>query len=202
MPDRPLPDLPPEMLLSYGGMRELEGAVAMRDQQAPMRPNDIFGDLEMAPPPVDEFNVSFDRDEGLDAEFAEARPFRTAATGARFNVLRPPQHEPFRPPPPVPGPQGGQMREVAQVRGYAVLAEDVVLPWDGSRPAVEDSATQRLQEQRRLLDAQSESRRESRRPTAAELNAKQAEKRAAIHETLPTAYDRLMGDDQYEDDLE
>ncbi len=147
---------------------------------------------------ADENEISFDHD--IDSERGD-EAFRTPARGERFNVLRPPQREPFRPPPPVPGPQGGNMREVGRVGRFAILSDDAQeAPRDylaEARARLEDrmASTPRQQPVRNFA--------EERRPSAAELNARQADRRALEHETLPTAYDRLMNDDDpFEDDLE
>jgi hypothetical protein len=203
-----LPELTPEMLLSYGALRELEGARAQqrpvgrvdltREQiEAAVIPDDLGALI-----PQDEFNISFDRDETLDSELgSEVRSFRTAAVGNRFNVLRPPQHEPFRPPPPMPGPQGGNMRQVGTVGRFAILSD--AQQGEVARPDYLAEARARL-EDRMPTPRQAPLRNfaEDRNQQARELNARQAEKRAAEHETLPTAYDRLMGEDIFEDDLE
>lgn len=197
-----LPELTPEMFSSYGAMRELEGAVASRGTPVYQNHRDtpsgeVAGWLDdnIPPPPVDTFEVSFDTSE-LDT--SEVTSFRAPAQGARFNVLRPPAHEPFRPPPPVPGPQGGNMREVGRVGRFQILSDAAP---ESATPDYLSEARARLEDRR----ARQEESREvvpNRRPTATEVNSKQREYRAAVHETLPTAYDRLMGEDPYEDDLE
>ena len=198
-----LPDLTPEMLLSYGGMREFEGAQALRHEShtaqalremAEHQP-EVFnpGVAETAD---DDFQISFDHgDDWVDAEST----FRTPARGERFSVLRPPQREPFRPPPPIPGPQGGPMREVGRVGRFAILAEE---------PARDFLAEARARLEDRIVERQFENpARSPRTPTtmttAQVRTQRQVEHRAAVHETLPTAYDRLMNeDDPFEDDLE
>lgn len=192
MPPDDLPELTPEMLCSYGGMKELEGARAMQRMPAPPPPEDaVFQDLAEPERPVfaDDNEIRFDRDETLDSELAT---FRTPAAGARFNVLRPPVREPFRPPPPVPGPQGGPMREVGRVGRFAILTEQDREP----PPDYLAEARARLEDRMTTLSPTQQ------RPTAVELNSRQAEVRAMQHETLPTSYDRLLGDDLFEDDLE
>jgi hypothetical protein len=202
MPERPLPELTPEMLLSYGGMRELEGARAIQSAErarvlvnAPGQAGGIYeitgvnaNELSLDEPTAEEeFGISFDQDFS-EFEGQVERP----SSAERFNVLRPPAHEPFRPPPPMPGPQGGNMREVGRVGRFSILAEQESRP----DPALRFSeALQRIRGQR-----------DSAQQEAREMNEKTREQviahRAAIHEKLPTAYDRLMGEDQYEDDLE
>jgi hypothetical protein len=208
-----LPELTPEMLLSYGALRELEGA---RAQQRPAERVDLMDltheQIESAVIPQDDFNISFDRDDALDSELGEeVRSFRTAAVGNRFNVLRPPQHEPFRPPPPMPGPQGGNMRQVGTVGRFAILS-DAQQP-GAARPDYLAEARARLEdrvaEERQFVNparsprtATTSTPAQVRAQRANEFSARQAEQRAAVHETLPTAYDRLMGEDLFEDDLE
>jgi hypothetical protein len=192
------------MLLSYGGMRELEGAQALRRAQAPARTVESMSTEEMdailgvsgyQAPQEDE--ISFDMNETLDSEIEASQSFRTPAVGGRFNVLRPPVHEPFRPPPPIAGPQGGNMRQVGVVGRFAILS-------DAGTPAPDYVAEARARlEDRMATEPEPRGLRAiAARATASQLNARQREHRAAVHETLPTAYDRILGDDPYDDDLE
>jgi hypothetical protein len=149
----------------------------------------ILGVPDDLAPVADE--ISFDLPETIDREFEDRRSFNTPAVGGRFNVLRPPQQRPaYEPPPPrVQSPQAGPMREVARVGRFAVLTPEEETPRDyvaEARARLEDRAMQAV----------------AARPTARELNERQREHRAAVHEQLPTSYDRLLGDDPYEDDLE
>jgi hypothetical protein len=155
------------------------------------------------PPPPEALEVSFDTPE-LDVD-AYDRGFRSPARGERFNVLRPPVHEPFRPPPPTPDPLGGARRQVGQVGRFAVMTEADPPP----RPDYLAEARARLDDRMQRASETILSRQQPVRNFAADrmaythrVSEEQIERRAAIHETLPTAYDRLMSDDPYEDDLE
>src|SRR5271170_5889631 len=127
MPERPLPELTPEMLLSYGGMREFEGAQAMQRRPPPSMAVvhddqvDALREMVEVAAADNDFYVSFDRDDGSDADTTSN--FRTPAVGNRFNVMRPPVREPFRPPPSPGHQQSGNMREVGRVGRFAILTE-------------------------------------------------------------------------------
>jgi len=171
-----LPLLTPEMLLSYTGMRELEGAQATQQRPAASAPPNTV-DVEMtfdsdaleqiAVAAQDEDYISFDRSD-LDVE--DELPFQNRAAGERFNVLRPPQQP--------------QMREVGRVGRFPILAPDEPPP----RPVPERNNSPRQQLHARELNEK--------------MREQLIEQRAAIHESLPTAYDRLLDEDPYEDDLE
>jgi hypothetical protein len=101
------------------------------------------------------------------------------------------------------------MREVGRVGRFAILTDQNTPPPDylaEARARLEDrEAEGRLFEnparsprtQTTMTPAQVRVQR------ASEYNARQAEQRAAVHDTLPTAYDRLLTDDDpFEDDLE
>ena len=251
MPEKELPALPPEMLLSASACRELEAAQQSYDMPAqraprPMRERQAssaaqyrsqvagaeaepgYFDLEAldATPPQDTgMDITFDSGEG-DIEF-DTVPERHASGGGvgggRFNVLRPPVHEPFRSVV-ASGPQGGQMREVGRVGRFPLLTDAPITefaaprvqarppgggmtPQEGVQQLREalSPGRQRLYEVRAVIAANRAEIAASAR-TSAQYNALQAEKtiaaRAAIHHTLPTAYDRLLGEDLYDDDLE
>jgi len=192
------------MLLSYGGMRELEGARAMHESHTARAIRELDErQPEVFNPGVAEIEadeISFDQhDDWVDT----APNFRTPAVGNRFNVLRPPQREAFRPPPPMPGPQGGNnMREVGRVGRFAILAEQESSSFD-MRGSPENS-----REVRRITGTMTAAERGAEHRLAVqlrarEMSAKEREYRESVHETLPTAYDRLMNDDDlFEDDLE
>ena len=221
MPEKPLPELPPEMLLSASACRELEAARqdhympaqraprVTRDRQEFSRPTATqevgYFDIEALDqaPPDDGNDITFDQ--GEDIEF-DTPPERHASGGGvgggRFNVLRPPVREPFRPVI-ASGPQGGRMQEVGRVGRFAILAEQ------DRTPPVERESTLIPREaiiagRARPYDFREEMQTSAR--TSAQYNqlqtAKQQAERAAIHKSLPTAYDRLLGDDPYDDDLE
>lgn len=205
MPERPLPDLPPEMLLSYGGMRELEGAVAMQDRHARVPPSNAIvaasgdGDLEwFDPPPPDAMDISFDTSE---LDHAQDAPFRHAARGERFNVLRPPVHEPFRSQV-APDPLGGARRQVGQVGRFAILTDAQPGDSQSRSEAILAEARVRLEDRMSSRPGQLRNFAQDRAVQARQLNAELAERLAVEHETFPTAYDRLMAEDPYEDDLE
>jgi hypothetical protein len=81
------------------------------------------------------------------------------------------------------------MREVGRVGRFQILSE-------------QDPPRDYVAEARARLEDRANREAAERRPTARELNTRQAEKRDAEHAMMPTAYDRLLGDDPYEDDLE
>lgn len=102
------------------------------------------------------------------------------------------------------------MREVGRVGAFAILSD---ADQEGPRDYVAEARARledRVTAEARRFENPARSPRTSTRTTVAqvrqqrsdEFSAKQLEQRAAIHETLPTAYDRLLGDDQFEDDLE
>ncbi len=90
------------------------------------------------------------------------------------------------------------MREVGRVGRFAILADDRVDARD--RIAQEQRMIRPLTHEERVAEVREARIAEQLR--ARELNGKQREHRAAMHATLPTAYDRLLGEDPYEDDLE
>jgi hypothetical protein len=196
MPD--LPDLTPEMLTSYAGRRELEGAQALRSAQYAPTPVHGLEEIITDPPysaSEDDTGISFDQPD-FDHEIAESR-FSTPAVGNRFNVMRPSAVRPA-PPPAVRSPQAGAMREVGRVGRFAILTEQ-----EPSYEIGQSSQSEQAREVRRVTGNLTVAERGAeRRATAVELNARQREYRAVIHEALPTAYDRLMGEDLFEDDLE
>ena len=161
-------------------------------------------------------DITFDTGEG-DIEF-DTVPERHASGGGvgggRFNVLRPPAHEPFRP---VVASGVGPMREVGRVGRFPVLSDAPITTFEAPRVQARppgggmtpQEGVQQLREaltpgRARLYEVRAEIAASAR--TSAQYNALQAEKtiaaRAAIHHTLPTAYDRLLGEDLYDDDLE
>lgn len=81
------------------------------------------------------------------------------------------------------------MRPVGQAGRFQVLGEVEPAP----RQIIERLTTLRESVQQRGLEALHE-RATQTRVEAQTLNARQQEKRAALHETLPTAYDRVAGD--------
>jgi len=90
------------------------------------------------------------------------------------------------------------MREVGRVGRFAILTEQ-----EPSYEIGQSSQSEQAREVRRVTGNLTVAERGAeRRATAVELNARQREYRAVIHEALPTAYDRLMGEDLFEDDLE
>jgi hypothetical protein len=226
MPEKPLPELPPEMLLSASACRELEAARQdhyMPAQRAPRVARERaesasqyrargaeadpgYFDIEAldAPPTDDGNDITFDTGDS-DIEF-DPVPERHASGGGvgggRFNVLRPPVHEPFRPQF-ASGPQGGRMVEVGRTGRFAILAEQ-----DRSSAVERESTILRPERPApRTMDLIVNGRPVhplggGQAAAAQRQTAQQIAQRQAIHQSLPTAYDRLLGDDPYDDDLE
>ena len=159
-------------------------------------------------------DITFDQGEG-DIEF-DSPPERHASGGGvgggRFNVLRPPVHEPFRP---VVASGVGPMREVGRVGRFPLLSDAPITEFTAPRVAArppgggmtpQEGVQQALEAlspgRARLYEVRAELAASAR--TSAQYNALQAEKtmaaRAAIHESLPTAYDRLLDDSFLDDD--
>ena len=201
--------------------RQASSAAQYRSQIAGAEAEPGYFDLEAldATPPQDtDMDITFDSGEG-DIEF-DTVPERHASGGGvgggRFNVMRPPTREPFRPVV-ASGPQGGQMREVGRVGRFPLLTDapitEFAAPRVQARPPgggmTPQEGVQQLREalspgRQRLYEVRAEVAASAR--TSAQYNAlqtaKQQAERAAIHETLPTSYDRLLGEDLYDDDLE
>lgn len=175
------------MFLSPAGRRELEAAQQERNIPRPAagqgRPHAMTEDatdgifdlaLEDAPQADD-----FEFGSGEDIELQDG-PHPSMAP--RFRVDRPPPpRTPFMANR-VPGPQGGPMREAGRVGRFALMVE------------------QDLQEQRPAMQADLDRMALNRgvvpqvRQDAEKLNAAQQAKRAALHDKLPTAYERVAGD--------
>lgn len=170
--------------IAAAGQRLGRPSVVMDD------PTDGMLDLRNIPPEAHE-NIDFtgppfsNGDEiTFDTEDIEV-PVEYPRNMRRFRVDRPPQREPFTAVR-VPGPQGGPMREVGRVGRFALLREE-----DRQLTPAPD-----------LVERPWPERAPRQVPEAAKLNAKQIEKRAALHEKLPTAYERIatgfLGDDDFD----
>jgi hypothetical protein len=215
MPEKPLPELTPEMLLSASACRELgaaqqsygmpaqralrvarerpESAAQFRFRTREVEADPAYFDLEAldASPPDDSMDIEF----GGDAIEFDPLPERHGGSvgGGRFNVLRPPTREPFRPQI-ASGPQGGPMHEVGRVGRFAILAEQ-----DRAPPVPREmTLIERLHQNVR------EPAYDQRAPNLSGhlMSSREEAARQAQHETLPTAWDRLTGEDPYDDDLE
>jgi hypothetical protein len=180
--------LDPMMFLSASARRELQAAqqerLVPRAPPGPGRgrphpitddPTDGFLDLALEDAPAPSDGLDFEFSSGDDIEVYDGpRP----SSQERFRIDRPVVRAPF-----VarvsPGSQGGPMREVARIGRFALLREE---------PTVLGQSRQvPVAEVRQIFE--DGARRDARE--AAKLNAVQQEKRAAYHEKLPTAYDRV-----------
>jgi hypothetical protein len=121
-------------------------------------------------------DISFDTSD-LDVDDVPRYPTHGRVV-ERFRVDRPPPLRPFvaeR----LPGPQGGPMREAGQVGRFTLMREVDASPAYESTQVVRETGPERPSRDRQ---------------EAAKLNAAQHAKRAALHATLPTAYERVASD--------
>lgn len=179
-------DLDPFMFLSPAARRELDAAKQERNIPRPAagqgRPHamtddatDGFLDLALEDAPqADDFEFG----SGEDIDIPDG-PLPSGA--GRFRVDRPPPRTPFvatR----VPGPQGGPMREVGRVGRFALMVEQDMQ----QAPAPQTATIMSVANSRGVVPQV--------RQDAEKLNAAQQAKRAALHDKLPTAYERVAGD--------
>ena len=183
----------PFMFLSPAARRELQAAQQERSMPRPQPgqgrpyaitddPTDGFLDLRLEDAPQsDDFEFSTD-DEEIDIP---DRPTGNGVGGGRFRVDRPPVREPFvaaR----AYGPQVGRMEEVGRVGRFALLRE-------ADPPPVVREAIDRLVGQQDEIRHRGAEQRQT-QLEARQLNTQQQAKRAALHDKLPTAYERVAGD--------
>lgn len=189
-PATPLPDIDPLMFLSREARREIEAAQQPRQpvgRPFPITddPTDGFLDLSLEEAPVsDGFDIEFEREAG-ETDLPRYPRGGGGAVQERFRVDRPPQPRPFvaaR----IPGPQGGPMQEAGRAGRFPILREVQVREARSALAALTDEATALLERSQPTTRS---------RPTAPELNARQQEKRAQLHQTLPTAYERVARGD-------
>ena len=199
------PELDLTMFLSPAARREVEAAQQMASMprfepgQGRSRPGSFndAGDepsfldgLTLEDAPQESYGgIEFSTGEE-DIDFGDGSQYHGGRQG-RFRVDRPtPAREPFNNQR-VSGPQGGPMQEVARVHGFPLLRE-VEAP---SSIAARERATE-IREALRNVPSVESSRpqRTQDQYEASKLNARQQEKRASLHESLPTAYERVAGD--------
>lgn len=185
-----LPELDPMVFLSREARGEVEAAQQSRSPRPVGRPHPITDDptdgfldlrLEDAPQ-TDGFDIEFETEPSEIADYPRYPRGGGGAVQERFRVDRPPVHRPFvaeR----IPGPQGGPMREAGRAGRFPILREVQVREARSTLSALTDDATA-LPE-----------RPQPTRPTAPEVNARQQAKRAELHRTLPTAYERVARGD-------
>lgn len=202
--------LDPFMFLSASARRELEAAQQERNRSfrgSPVHGLDFADPTQGRPHPItDDPTDGFldlrleDAPQTDDFEFASPgetfefgaeipdgpQPTGGGVNGGRFRIDRPlPPRTPFvaaR----MPSPQGGVMEEVGRVGRFALLREVEPAPRP-PRPSME--------EQHREAAETGRARYEQRdRVDAAKLNARQQAQQAAVHEKLPTAYERVASD--------
>jgi hypothetical protein len=194
MPPRPPPELTPDLFLSYEGLRELEAARAEADWDAGRRP---------VPAALDE--ISFEQELPSDVEIQsliemmeQARaddPDYSSFTRREVEPISEEDLEYLRGEPVAPDPVVREI-EIANNISVGRLQEIGRVGREGRFPILVQPSGHR-QEPRSMSAFQ-------RDMAAAKKIAEQERQRQreAMHETLPTCYDRLMGEDPFDDDLE